>query len=42
MIIGLLLLAAWGLFLIRKKKHPEIWELWENKWQVTDTNQSMW
>ena len=42
MIIGLLLLAAWGLFLIRKKKHPEIKELWNDKWQVTDTNQSMW
>lgn len=40
MITGEALLALWGLFLIRKKKHPEIRELWKERWRdkVYDTS----
>ena len=34
--VGEALLALWGLFLIRKKKHPEIKELWDEKWQIEE------
>lgn len=29
-------LAVWGLYLIRKAKHPEIEALWDEKWQFPD------
>ena len=30
------LLAAWGLYLIRKEKRPEIEALWNEKWQIPE------
>lgn len=36
-IVCQLLLAAWGLYLIRKAKRPEIEALWEEKWKLTET-----
>ena len=39
MMTGEALLAAWGLFLIRKKKYPEIRALWDDKWRITETQE---
>ena len=36
MIVGQALLAIWGLYLIRKEKHPEIGALWNDKWNLTE------
>ncbi|MBP5363215.1 MAG: CPBP family intramembrane metalloprotease [Ruminococcus sp.] len=39
--IGHMLLATWGLYLVRKEKHPEIHKLWEEKWQIAEENGTM-
>lgn len=36
MIVGQALLAVWGLYLVRKEKHPEIEALWNDKWKLTE------
>ena len=34
------LLAAWGLYLIRKAKRPEIEALWDEKWQIPELSET--
>ena len=34
-----LLLAIWGLYLVRKSKQPEIEALWDEKWQLTESEE---
>ena len=36
MLVGQALLAAWGLYLLRKEKRPEINALWNDKWQFPE------
>ncbi len=40
MLVGQALLAAWGLYLVRKEKHPEINALWNDKWQVPENTEA--
>lgn len=35
-----LLLAAWGVYLVRKAKRPEIEALWDEKWQIPEITDS--
>lgn len=37
MTVGLAMLAVYGLYLIRKEKHPEIREVWNAKWLINPT-----
>lgn len=39
MIVGQALLAAWGLYLVRKEKQPEIEALWNDKWKLTENEE---